>query len=106
MEGVKGYNKDQVALVVPGATDFHSQVPVILGTQAISQIINVIKESEIDKLSVSLNGFRISQLLACHWAELSIEGETAINHTMDLTDLNETVKGFIINVPFSTMSYK
>ena len=67
-------------------------VPVTLGTPTINQIINVIKESQIYKLSVSLSGSRISHLLACHWAELSVGSETSLKQTMDLTDLNETVK--------------
>ena len=65
MEGVAGYDKDQVALVVPDSTGFGSQVLVTLGTPTINQIINVIKESEADEFSVSLTGSRIAQLLAC-----------------------------------------
>ena len=65
VEGVLGYNKDQVALVIPDSTGFGSQVPVTLGTPTINWIINVIKESEINELSISLNGSRIAQLLAC-----------------------------------------
>ena len=52
----------------------------------------MIKESEKDKLSVSLNGSRISDLLACHQEEVSIVSETAVNQTIDPTDMNETVK--------------
>ena len=92
VEGVWGYDEDQVALVIPDPTDFGSWVLVILGTPTINQIINAIKESKIDELSVSLNGSRISHLLACHWPELSIKSETAANHTRDLTDLSEAVK--------------
>ena len=88
----EGLNEDQVALVVPDPTEFSSQVQVILGTSTINQIINVIKESEIDELSVSLHGLRISYLLACHQINLSIDRETALNRTRDLTDLNEAVK--------------
>ena len=51
MEGVWGYDKDQVVLVIPDSSGFRSQVPVSLGTP----IINVIKESEIDELSVCLD---------------------------------------------------
>ena len=83
---VQGYNKDQVALVIPDPTDFGSWVPVILGTLTINRIINMIKESEIEELSVSLSGLGISHLLACHWAELSIASETASyksNHGSD-----------------------
>ena len=47
MEGVQGYNKEQVALVIPDSTVFGSQVPVTLVTPAINQIINVIKEGKL-----------------------------------------------------------
>ena len=50
VEGVQGYNEEQVALVVLDSTVFGSQVPVTLGTPTIKQIINVIKESQIDEL--------------------------------------------------------
>ena len=59
VEEAWGYNEDQVALVVLDSTGFGSQVLVTLGTPTINQIINVIKECEIDELSVSLNGLRI-----------------------------------------------
>ena len=52
----------------------------------------MIKESEIDELSASLNGSRISCLLACHQAGLSIGSEMAANQAMNLTNLNEIVK--------------
>ena len=65
MEGVWGYDEDQVALVILDSTGFGSQVPITLGTHTINWIINMIKESEIDELSDSLNGSRIAQLLAC-----------------------------------------
>ena len=89
---MRGYDEGQVALVIPDPADFGSWVLVILGTLTINQIINMIKESEIDKLLVSLNGSRISHLLMCHQAELSIGSETAANQTMGLTNLNEAVK--------------
>ena len=65
VEGVLGYDKDQVALVIPDSTGFGSQVPVTLGTPTINHITNEIKESEIDEVLVSLNGSRTAQLLAC-----------------------------------------
>ena len=52
----------------------------------------MIKENEIDELSVSLNGSRIAQLLANQWAELSIQKETVANQSVDPTNLNEVVK--------------
>ena len=65
---------------------------VILGTLTIKWNINVIKEREIDELYVSLNRSRISHLLACHSAELSIKSKTAVNYTMDPTNLIEVVR--------------
>ena len=64
VEGVKDYSEDQVALVILDLTTFGSRVPVTLGTPTINQIVNVIKESEVDGLSVPLNRSRISCLLA------------------------------------------
>ena len=92
VEGVWDYDKNQVALVIPDPTDFGSWVPVTFGTLIINQIINVIKESEIEELSVSLSGSKISHLLACHQAKLSTGSEMAANQTMGPNDLNEAVK--------------
>ena len=66
VEEVWGYNEDQVALVIPHPTDFGSRVLVTLGTSTIDRIINVIKESKIDELLVSINGSRVCHLLASH----------------------------------------
>ena len=92
VEGVKGYNEDQVALVVPDLTTFGSRVLVTLGTPTINQIMNVIKKSEIDELSVSLNGSRISHLLAGCQVELSVKNDTTTSPIPDPTDLNKVVK--------------
>ena len=92
LEGVQGYDKDQVALVIPDSTLFGSRVPVTPGTPTINWIINMIKESEIDELWASLNGLRMAQLLACQQAELLIQGEPVMHQTVDLTDLKEAVK--------------
>ena len=87
VEGVWGYDEDQVALDVLDSTIFGSPVPVTLGTPNINHIINVIKESKTDELSDSLNGLRMAQLLAYHQAELSLKEETAMHQTVDQTDL-------------------
>ena len=60
LEGVWGYDKGKVNLVIPDCTDFGSQVLVTVGSPTINQIINMINESEIDVLSVSLNGLKIA----------------------------------------------
>ena len=91
MEGVQGYD-DQVALVIPDSTGFGSRVLVTLGTPNINWIINMIKESEINELSLSLSGLKMAQLLACWQAELSIKKEATMHQTVDLADLKEVVK--------------
>ena len=92
VEGVKGYNEDQVALVIPDLTTFGSRVPVTISTPTINWFVNVIKESEIDKLSILLNGSRISCLLAACRAELSFKNDTTASPIPNKTDLNEAVK--------------
>ena len=92
VEKVWGYDEDQVSLVVPDSTDLGSWVLFTLGRPTINQIINMIKESKINELLVSLNGSRIAQLLACQWAGLLIQRGTVTNQTVDLTGLNKAVK--------------
>ena len=91
VEGVKGYNEDQVALVILDLTAFGSRVLVTLGTPTINQIVNVIKESKIDELSVSLSGSRVSHLLAGCQAELSLKNDITARSVPDPTNINDSV---------------
>ena len=50
VDGVQGYNEDQIALVVLDLSNFMERIPIILGTPTISHIVNVMKEREIDAL--------------------------------------------------------
>ena len=52
VEGVQGYNEDQIALVVLDVLNFVAWVPIILGTPTISHVVNVMKEREIDALAM------------------------------------------------------
>ena len=36
VDGVQGYDEDQIALVIPDLSNFAAQIPVILGTPTIS----------------------------------------------------------------------
>ena len=58
---VKGYNEDQIAIVMddPGMKD----CPVILGMPTIFRVMEVIKESEISKLAVPWASLRVSWLM-------------------------------------------
>ena len=50
VDGVQGYDEDQIALVIPDLSNFVAQIPVILGAHTISWVINIMKEAEIDAL--------------------------------------------------------
>ena len=66
---VKGYNEDQIAIVMddPGMKD----CPVILGMPTIFRVMEVIKESEISKLAVPWASSRVSWLMRGVHARMS-----------------------------------
>ena len=51
VDGVEGYNEDQIVLVIPDLTKFASRAPVTLGTLMIGRVINVMKESKLNALA-------------------------------------------------------
>ena len=63
VDGVQGYDKDQIALVIPDLFNFAAQIPVILGTPTISWVINVMKEAEMDALAMPWVNARVAHLL-------------------------------------------
>ena len=66
VDGVQGYDEDQIALVIPDLSYFVAPIPVILGTPTISCIINVMKEMEIDALAMPWVNTRVAHLLSVH----------------------------------------
>ena len=66
---VKGYNEDQIAIVMedPGLKDFQ----VILGTATIYRVMEVIKESEISELAIPWASSRLSWLMRDIHAQMS-----------------------------------
>ena len=63
VDGVQGYDKDQIALVIPDASNFAVRVPVTLETPTISCIVNVMKDKEIDALVMPWANARVAHLL-------------------------------------------
>ena len=51
MDRVWGYDEDQIALIIPDFSNFAVRVPIILGTPTIGQVINVMREAEMDALA-------------------------------------------------------
>ena len=66
VDGVQGYDADQIALVIPDLSNFVAWIPVILGTPTISQVINVMKEAEVDALAMPWVNGRVAHLLSVH----------------------------------------
>ena len=46
VDGVQGYDEDQIALVIPDLSHFMAWIPMILGAPMISHIMNIIKERD------------------------------------------------------------
>ena len=64
VDGVWGYNEDQIALVIPDLSNFVVQIPVILGTPTIGRVVNVMKEVEVDALVMLWANARVAHLLS------------------------------------------
>ena len=64
VDGVWGYDEDQIALVILDFSNFATRVPVILGTPTIGRVINVMREAEIDALAMLWANARAAHLLA------------------------------------------
>ena len=66
VDRVQGYDKDQIAQVILGLSNFVAQIPVILGTPTISQVVNMMKEVEVDALVMPWANARVVHLLSVH----------------------------------------
>ena len=62
---ITGYDEDVVFLMVPEDSEFGQRIPLVTGTCTIGRIINVIRESEIDHLSMPWAMAWMAQLLSC-----------------------------------------
>ena len=72
VDGVQGYDEDQIALVVPDESKFAEWIPIILGIPTISCIINVMKEREIDALAMPWANAMVAHLLSMHRAAATV----------------------------------
>ena len=64
VDGVWGYDEDQIALVILDFSNFATRVPVILGTPTIGRVVNVMREVEMDALAMPWTNARAAYLLA------------------------------------------
>ena len=61
---IASYDEDIVFLVMSDESEFSQHVPIMIGTCTLERIINVIKESEMDRLSTPWAMVRLSHLLS------------------------------------------
>ena len=64
VDRVQGYDEDQIALIIPDFSNFVVRVPIILGTPTIGQVVNVMREAEMDTLAMLWVNARAAHLLA------------------------------------------
>ena len=100
VDGVQGYDEDQIALVIPDLSNFVVRVPVILRTPTISHIVNVMKERETDALLTPSVNACVTYLLAVQWAAATVEdsktGESDPNDYDEIITIKEaeTINNF------------
>ena len=63
VDGGQGYDEDQIALVIPDLSNFAAQIPVILRTPTIGQVVNMMKGAEMDALMMPWANARVAHLL-------------------------------------------
>ena len=91
VDTVQGYDKDQIALVIPDLSNFVAWVPVILGTPMISHVVNMIKEKEIDTLVMPWVSAQVAYLLAVRWATATIEDGKVVGGELEPSEYDEII---------------
>ena len=101
VDGVQGYDKDQISLIIPDLSNFVAQIPVILGTPAISRVVNVMKEVDIDALAMPWVNARVAHLLlVCRMMAIKVGDGIAEESSSDeydqvmFTQNVETIEAF------------
>ena len=57
VDEVQGYDEDQIALVILDFSNLATRVPVILGTPTIGQVIDIMKEAEMDGHGIAMGKY-------------------------------------------------
>ena len=74
VDGVRGYDEDQIALVIPEFSKFAARVPVILGMPTTSRVVNVMREAEMDTLAMPwVNARAAHLLLVCRMMTIGVD---------------------------------
>ena len=108
IDGISGYNEDQVALMAYSSTKFMHHVPIILGTPTMDQAIKTIKESEIDRLATPWACVRKSTLLQAATTRVAAVRADVTTKPIDVVGYKEPVCLLTAEVvePFETLIVK
>ena len=91
VDGVQGYDEDQIALVIPDLSNFMVWVPMILQTPIISHIMNVIRERETDALVTPWVNAQVAYLLAMRQATPMAEDDKVSTKVLDPMEYDEII---------------
>ena len=95
VEAAGSYNKDQIALVIPDASAFTARAPMIIGTCTLNRIVEAMKESELDHLTLQWELIQYSRDLVAHTGRVTwktvrvtcqagtVEGADEVLHAYD-----------------------
>ena len=96
IEGIRGYDEEQVALVVDDSSAFARRVPVILGTPMLHRVVNCMKESEMEKAPPEWENvcmaYEMHHRLLSYRASCEPDEPFPTNTMEDPSDLDEVVK--------------
>ena len=108
IEGISGYNKDQVTLMARSSTKFTHHIPIILGTPTTDWAIKTLKESKIDKLATPWACVRKSTLLWAATTRVAAVRADVAMKPIDVTGYEEPVRLLTAEVvePFKTLVVK
>ena len=108
IDGISGYDEDQVVLIAQSCAKFVHRVPIILGMPTTDQAIAILKESEIDELATPWACIRKSTLLQAAAAQASTVRVDITTKPLDVMGYWEPVHLLAPKVvePFKTLVVK
>ena len=108
INGISGYNEDQVVLVGHSSAEFAHHVPIILGTPTMDWAIKTLKESKIDRLATPWACVMKSTLLRAATTRVAAVRVDVATKPIDVTGYEEPVHLLTAEVvePFETLVVK
>ena len=111
VDGVWGYDEDQIALIILDFSNFATRVPIILGTPTIGQVVNVMRDAEMDALAMPWANARTAHLFSVRrMTPVEVENDQEEGYDTDkdsplmYTQKAETLEPFSSHViPVKTM---